>query len=200
MTNYKTISSENNAELIIKKSKFIAVAKNVENIAQIDELLNEVKKQHLQATHICYGFELITGEQKAFDDNEPSGTAGNQILNVIKKQNLKNIIIIVIRYFGGIKLGAGGLTRAYGKVAGASLKEAQIVNYVKKNLYKFTLSYDESKLLNKLENLQFIELINKDFSEQVTVILQIEEQNYLKLQEFLNDLLNKEVILQKIKN
>ncbi len=111
-------------EMEIKKSKFIGYKFNVDNLSDVTKILEELKKEHKKATHICYAYKIV-GEnytEKAFDDGEPSGTAGKPILNVINKQNLSNILIVVVRYFGGIKLGAGGLLRAYTKTASETLK------------------------------------------------------------------------------
>lgn len=105
------------AEIIINKSRFVAYFYNLENLNQVKEILNSLKVEHKKATHICYAYvynkEIVS--EKCSDDGEPKGTAGYPILNVIKKKNLTNTLIVVVRYFGGIKLGAGGLTRAYSK-------------------------------------------------------------------------------------
>ncbi|MDD4815852.1 MAG: YigZ family protein [Clostridia bacterium] len=107
----------------IKKSKFFGYAYNVENVSQIEEILSTLKKEHKKATHICFAYVLQSPNlEKCFDDGEPSGTAGKPILNVLQKQKKSNILVCVVRYFGGIKLGAGGLLRAYSKTASEALK------------------------------------------------------------------------------
>lgn len=107
------------SEVKIKKSLFIGQLYDIVCLDEIQKILNEQKIKHKKATHICYAYrfnaEMI--HEKSFDDGEPSGTAGKPILNVIKKKNLTNTMIVVVRYFGGIKLGAGGLIRAYTKCA-----------------------------------------------------------------------------------
>jgi len=102
--------------LTIKKSKFMAYAFNVTNKEVIDEILAELKKEHRKARHLPYAYKFDNNIKKS-DDKEPANTAGGPILNIIEKNNLNNILIVVIRYFGGIKLGAGGLIRAYGAAA-----------------------------------------------------------------------------------
>ena len=99
-----------NNEIIIKKSKFLGFLYEISNLEEIKEILNNLKKEHKKATH------------KYSDDGEPSSTAGKPIYNIIEKKNLNNILIVVIRYFGGIKLGAGGLFRAYSNCASELLK------------------------------------------------------------------------------
>ena len=98
--------------IIINKSKFIALIYYIDNINEINNLLDKVKKEYKDATHYCYAY-ILDNSEKANDDGEPTGTAGLPILNVLKKENLNHVLCIVVRYFGGIKLGAGGLIRAY---------------------------------------------------------------------------------------
>ena len=103
----------------IKKSKFYGYMFKVHSQEDVEKHLKELKAEHKKAKHICYAYKVYEPVfmVKAFDDGEPSGTAGKPILNVIEKKDLNNIVIFVVRYFGGIKLGAGGLTRAYSKTA-----------------------------------------------------------------------------------
>ena len=108
----------------IKKSKFYGYAFPVQSVSEIEQKLNELKKEHKKATHICYAYILSSPHQeKFFDDKEPNGTAGRPILNVLQKQNKENFVVFIVRYFGGIKLGAGGLIRAYTKTTTEALNE-----------------------------------------------------------------------------
>ena len=114
-----------NYELIINKSRFIAYKILLTDLSQVKEMVEKLKKEHKKANHVCYAY-VYKGEvvsEKCSDDGEPGGTAGYPILNVIKKKNLNNVMVAVVRYFGGIKLGAGGLTRAYTKAAAGVLEE-----------------------------------------------------------------------------
>ena len=106
-------------EIIINKSRFISIRYELNTLEDVDNILSALKKEHKKATHICYAYVYNRDcvREKCSDDGEPNGTAGYPILNVIKKKGLNNILVVVIRYFGGIKLGAGGLTRAYTKSA-----------------------------------------------------------------------------------
>ena len=107
----------------IKKSKFIAYLFSVECQQDIEKAINTLKIEHKKARHICYAYILKSPNlEKCFDDGEPSGTAGKPILSVLQKKNKSNKLICVVRYFGGIKLGAGGLLRAYNKSASEVLK------------------------------------------------------------------------------
>lgn len=110
------INFSNEVEIIEKKSKFYGYLLCNTNLEEIENALNELKKEHKKATHICYAYSLsLPFLEKANDDGEPSGTAGRPILSVIQKKNLKDVCVFVVRYFGGVKLGAGGLVRIYTK-------------------------------------------------------------------------------------
>lgn len=108
-------------ELIINKSRFIGIMQELSCEQDIVNTLNDIKTEHKKATHICYAYVYNVDKvlEKCSDDGEPKGTAGAPIMNVIKKRGCKNVLIAVVRYFGGIKLGAGGLVRAYSKTAGS---------------------------------------------------------------------------------
>ena len=110
-------------ELEINKSRFLAYRLELENLEQVKPFLEKLKKEHKKARHVCYAyvFNRDMVSEKCSDDGEPGGTAGYPILNVIKKKNLTNVLVAVVRYFGGIKLGAGGLTRAYTKACAGVL-------------------------------------------------------------------------------
>lgn len=110
---------ELSAVLEVSKSKFYSYGFDVENVADFDNKLQQLKKQHKKATHFCYAYIISDNgnKEKCTDDKEPKGTAGLPIMNVMKRKGLKNYAIIVVRYFGGTKLGAGGLLRSYSKSA-----------------------------------------------------------------------------------
>ena len=168
----KTITSKVSNEIIIKNSKFIGLIFNVTDENEIKSILEDLRKKHKDATHITYAWRL-DNKQKFSDDGEPTGTAGNPIMEVILKNDLINTLIVVIRYFGGIKLGAGGLIRAYSKVAREVLKLCTLNEYIKYNYYRLTVEYDDLKLLNSLTNDLTIE--TKSFDEKISYIVKIKE-------------------------
>ena len=108
-------------ELEIKKSKFICLIYKIDNKDLVNNIINDLKKEYKHATHYCYAY-IIENNQKYYDDKEPKGSAGIPILNVLKKKNLTNTLAVVIRYYGGIKLGIGPLIRAYTKVVSEGTK------------------------------------------------------------------------------
>ncbi|MBQ7199638.1 MAG: YigZ family protein, partial [Selenomonadaceae bacterium] len=146
MKNYKTVADSEifSAEYEIKKSIFIAHVKHVETEESAREFVQSIRKKYFDATHNCSAW--ILGElgniQKSNDDGEPSGTAGNPILDTIKKHELTNTAVVVTRYFGGIKLGAGGLIRAYSHTATLGLDAAKIVQMTTFQQVELTLEYN----------------------------------------------------------
>lgn len=118
---------KNQIEIIEKKSRFIGYLFCCENANDVQNALAELKSQHKKATHICYAYSLKNPFlEKAVDDGEPGGTAGRPILSVIQKKGASNVCVFVVRYFGGIKLGAGGLVRAYTKTTSEALKGVEL--------------------------------------------------------------------------
>ena len=126
---YKSLRKNAQKEIVIEKSTFIGTAQMVENEEQALEFIQAMKKKYYDATHNVYAYVLGDDNniQRFSDDGEPSGTAGIPVLEVLKKNELRNICIVVTRYFGGIKLGKGGLVRAYGKGAVAALEASEII-------------------------------------------------------------------------
>ena len=129
---YRTVEQLGQDEVVIEKSTFIGYARPVENEEAALAFIQEIKKKHRDATHNVPAYVL--GEhnevQRCNDDGEPSGTAGVPVLEVLKKENVRNVAIVVTRYFGGIKLGTGGLVRAYTKGAKVALESAKIITRV----------------------------------------------------------------------
>lgn len=142
-------SIENKIE--IKKSKFITNLFKVNNVTEVNSILETLNKQYKDATHICYAYVLENSE-KCSDDGEPSGTAGIPILNILKKNELSNVLAVVIRYFGGIKLGAGGLVRAYSNCVTETLKLTTKVELVYGYLIEIEFNYDQTKIIDYILN------------------------------------------------
>lgn len=185
MLEYKTINGYSQTEWEVQKSRFISYVNHIENETQAQDFVNQIRKKHFDATHNCYAY--IIGEhsdtQKSNDDGEPSGTAGVPILEVLKKNELSDVVVVVTRYFGGIKLGAGGLIRAYGKSATLGLEASVIVKKSVFNCYNLSMDYD---LLGTLENYlhqKEIRIKDKNYTDKVdiTILLpQNDSENTLK--------------------
>ncbi|GAA0124118.1 YigZ family protein [Clostridium sp. ATCC 25772] len=177
---YFTIKDEAKAEFNERKSVFIGYTKRVKTEDEAKEFVSKIKGMHKQATHNCSAY--IVGENKNIqrysDDGEPQGTAGIPILEVLKKNDLTDIAVVVTRYFGGILLGAGGLVRAYSKGASEVIKEAGIVEKVKGFEIRVILDYD---LLGKIQyicgtNNWYIE--DTIYTDKVELIMYCESSNY----------------------
>lgn len=151
MDQYLSILEESTAEITEKKSKFIGHIKPVTSESQANEYLRNIRERYWDARHNVYAYALKTNfKSKASDDGEPHGTAGIPILEVIKKNNLFDVMIIVTRYFGGILLGTGGLTRAYSQCASLAIQNAKTVNYKLCSCFELFCNYDQ---LNKIKNI-----------------------------------------------
>ena len=167
-----TINSNTNNELIIKNSKFIGYLYKVSSIEEIELLLEKTRKAHKDATHVCYAYR-IENKEKCSDDGEPTGTAGAPIMDVLEKNDITNVLAIVVRYFGGTLLGAGGLIRAYSKTIREALKLTTLEEIVFYNYYELKANYDDLKLLNTLT--KDLNIITKDFGELITYKIKIEK-------------------------
>lgn len=173
-----TIRNNESNELVIKNSKFITLLYKIDKKEDVDFILNEVKNTYKKATHYCYGY-ILDDIQKSNDDNEPSNTAGLPILNVLQKNNLNHILAIVVRYFGGIKLGAGGLCRAYSKSVIEALKKTDIIRLEKAKYIKIVIDYHMQQKLDYL--LEDCKIIKKEFNNNVIYHVYIRENDISKL-------------------
>lgn len=142
-----TIRENNQNVLEIKNSKFISFIYKVNNLEEVNSILLNLKKEYSDATHICYAY-VIGEHKKSSDDGEPGGTAGIPILQVLEKNELNYALAVVVRYFGGIKLGAGGLVRAYTKAISQLISPTAIIPLTKGYKIEITVSYDEQKRLD----------------------------------------------------
>jgi len=183
----KSIKFNIENEFIIKKSKFITKLYFVTSEIEIKNILDENKNDYKDATHICYAY-ILNNVQRFNDDSEPSGTAGMPILNVLKNNNLNNVLCVVIRYFGGIKLGAGGLIRAYCSSVSEALNKTEIINVVNGKKIELTFSYDDIKKVNHIIN--GINIVDKQFDENVKYIIIVKEKNVNSLINQLTELCN----------
>ncbi|MBE6159967.1 MAG: YigZ family protein [Lactobacillales bacterium] len=172
-----TIKENIENTIIINKSKFITYIIKINNEEEALNNLKLLKEKYKDATHHCYSY--ITGNIKRFnDDGEPGGTAGMPILNVLENNDLTNILCVVIRYFGGIKLGAGGLVRAYTKSVTEALLNTEIIE-IKKG-YKITIEFDYEQVKYIDNLLKNNTILNKEFNDKIIYTFLIEEKEEAK--------------------
>ena len=164
-----TVKENIEKTIIINKSKFISQSYFVNDVKDTQEIIDNIKNKYYDATHVCYGY-IIDNNIKYSDDSEPNNTAGLPIYNVLAKNHLSHVLIVVIRYFGGIKLGAGGLTRAYSNSAALVIND-NITELKKGYTIEIKLNYDSIK------NIEYIlkdeKIIDKLYNEDITITLEI---------------------------
>lgn len=167
----KTIKNNIKEELIIKNSKFITNIFKLEKQEDINTYLQQIINKYKDATHNCYAY-IYENTKKCSDDNEPSGTAGLPILQVLEKKELSNILVVVTRYFGGIKLGAPGLVRAYTNSVTNALDNTEIINLEKGKNIDIIFTYDNIKKIDYL--LKDKSILSKEFNDNIKYNLNID--------------------------
>lgn len=180
--------------LVIKKSEFICHLIPCSDIEDAKDLIAYYSDP--SATHNCVAY-IIGSHERAIDDGEPSGTAGMPMLNVLKMQGLTNIIVIVTRFFGGIKLGAGGLTRAYSQSVSEALKHSEIVEKELVDLYEITIDYCYTRKFEHLLKQLNIKCLSQEYNEQVSYLCYLKDLSFLNQ---IQDLTSNQFIYKKIKS
>lgn len=194
---FRTIKEDGQVQEEIKKSRFICHAKRVYSEEEARAFINAIKKEHYKATHNCSAF--IIGERseikRTSDDGEPSGTAGVPMLGVLENHNLTNICVVVTRYFGGIKLGAGGLIRAYAGSVALAVKEIGIVEIKEQAGIQIQMSYAQyQEYGNFLKEHNLMEL-ETNFTDQVDTIIFVDKEDKEDTNAALIEFFNGKVIL-----
>lgn len=193
----KTITNITQNEIIIKNSKFITILFPINDNTKIDNLIDSLKKQYPKANHYCYAY-VLNNYQKANDDGEPSGTAGMPILNVLLKEKIFNVLAVTIRYFGGIKLGAGGLIRAYTKSVKLALDNSNLVTLKKGYKIKVTIPYNEQKNFEYL--LKDYQILKKEFNQNITYEFLSPSNSLQIIDKYNYEILNEEYIRENKEN
>ena len=181
--NFLSIHSNQSYSLTINKSEFIGHAFYVESVDEAEKYISEIREKYKDATHNCFAYIVGVDKliQKYSDDGEPSGTAGIPMLEVLRKKDLTNCLVISTRYFGGILLGAGGLVRAYTKSIVGVLEKSKIVR--KELFYNVDIVLDYiylGKIENILKNFD-LKILNIEYLEKVKISLSVKKDNFEKL-------------------
>lgn len=190
MSSYKTLHKFGSDEYIVEKSTFIGYAKPINTEQEAIDFVNEIKKKHKDATHNVWAYTV--GEnmniQRYSDDGEPQGTAGIPTLEVIKKEDLRDVVVVVTRYFGGIKLGTGGLVRAYTKGAKIGIEAGIVIEKVKYTEVRIKIEYTQlGKIQNEIMNLGFT-VKDTVYSEDVEIIVYSKVKDVQSLTERMIDI------------
>ena len=194
---FRTIKEDGQVQEEIKKSHFICHAKRVYSEAEARDFITAIKKEHYKATHNCSAF--IVGERseikRTSDDGEPSGTAGVPMLGVLENHNLTNVCVVVTRYFGGIKLGAGGLIRAYAGSVALAVKEIGIIEIKEQAGIAIQMSYAQyQEYSNFLREYKLTE-IETNFTDQIDTIIYVDKEEKENIKSALVEFFNGKVTL-----
>ncbi|ACZ01538.1 IMPACT family protein [Streptobacillus moniliformis] len=181
-----TVEKETMIEFIEKKSKFIGYIKPVSSVKEAEEYIDKISEKHFDATHNVYAYKVVENNQEYFkfnDNGEPVNTAGKPMAEIILRLDVCNLVIIATRYFGGIKLGAGGLIRNYAKTAKLAINEAGIVKYIQRK--NILIDFDYSKLTEVEAKLikNNIEILDKVYNERIIMKLKVSEEELDKIKE-----------------
>ena len=178
MEEFTTILNDEIAEIVEKKSRFIANIYHVENVEEAEEKIKSTKKKYYDAKHNCIAYRVIENwkvVEKASDDGEPSGTAGSPMLNILQKNNLCNLVVVVTRYFGGILLGTGGLVRAYSDATQMAIAKSVKVQKVKGIEIKVELEYSNLEIFKYYCKNKEINIVKLEYGENIMANLEMEE-------------------------
>ncbi len=181
------------AKIEIKGSKFIAKVYRIHSVGEVSSILEELKKEYKEATHICYAY-IVHGDRKCSDDSEPSGTAGLPILQVLERRDLNYVLAVVVRYFGGVKLGASNLTRAYANIVRDALNEAVFATLTLGYLIEIEVPYDKTQRLDYL--LRDVDNVVKEYQEEVRYQFSIPKEDFSSFSCYQPKIL-KEVYIEK---
>ena len=193
-----TIVKDFRQEIVIEKSRFICTLKKVHSEAEAQEFIKTIKKEFWDATHNCSAYIVDEMAQRSSDDGEPSGTAGLPMLEVLRKNKLTNTAAVVTRYFGGIKLGAGGLVRAYTNSVAEAVKATGIAQKVLVSKFSFIYDLNEvGKILNILYQQQLFEIADVEYGLKAKVILKMKDSDKEAAEAWLTESLNKVVRLER---
>lgn len=191
MEKMKTIKKECEIEFEEKKSKFIGYIKPVFSREEAENFIKKIKNLHHNATHNCSAYKININNLEYFkidDDGEPSGTAGKPMGDILNYMEVTNLVVVATRYFGGIKLGAGGLVRAYAKVAKLAINKAEITEFIEKINLILEFPYEKIEDINKLLKDYEAEIIEKSFLEKAIYKVRVKKEFYdsTKNKDFIN--------------
>lgn len=166
----KTVIDSFENEIVIQKSRFIGIIRPLKNKEDVKIILADIQKKYPKATHYCYGY-IFQGVQKSNDDGEPSGTAGRPILETMIRHELFDCIVVVVRYFGGIKLGAGGLLRAYVDSSVSVINNSELYAEEERKIYQVIVTYDNNEVLKNYLAKNQIDVLEINYEDKIKYLL-----------------------------
>ena len=200
---YITVFSEVEGGIIEKKSRFIANLFHVEDEKEAKEKINEIKKKHYDAKHHVYAYRIYNDKnllEKYSDDGEPAQTAGKPIMDLLKKKDIYNVLIVVTRYFGGILLGTGGLTRAYTQAANVCVENSNVSNMVYSTIIHLCISYEQLDSIKHYCNSIDAIIIDIQYSDNILLQVCVDNSQYDKVKQDINNMLAGKVDFRGVSN
>ena len=184
MDHFLTIKENIETEIVVKKSKFIANIIKVSSKEQAEQEIKKIRKKHFDARHHCISYRILENEkieERFSDDGEPSGTAGGPMLNILQKNNLINVLIVVTRYFGGILLGTGGLVRAYSDSLLKAIEESEVLEFTIGIECEVKLEYNQFEKFKYYCKNNDIQIKDTSYTEEIVCKIEMEEDKKEKL-------------------
>ncbi len=197
---FKTIKEDTSAEIVEKKSRFIANVFYIENVEEAEEKIKEIKKKYFDARHNCFAYRIATESkivERFSDDGEPSGTAGAPMLTVLAGNNLANILVVVTRYFGGTLLGTGGLIRAYTLSVKSALEKTNFEEKVKGLKVELQISYQDFEKFKYYCTVKNIKICKIEYFEYIKTKIELTKEMFCQIQKEKNEL-NFKILENKI--
>ena len=193
-----TIRTDYRNETVIEKSRFICTLKKVASEAEAQDFIKTVKKEFWDATHNCSAYVIDALAQRSSDDGEPSGTAGLPMLEVLRKNDLCGVAAVVTRYFGGVKLGAGGLVRAYTGSVAKAIQGCGLARRILMGTFALTADVaDAGKLLNIIYQQQLFSVAEVEYGKQARILLYMQEEQQEEAERWLTEALNNATQLEQ---
>lgn len=196
---YKTIKQDGEGEIVEKKSRFLGKIKKVETEEEALEFIESIKKQYWDARHNCFAYIIGTkGETvRCSDDGEPSGTAGKPMLEVLQNQELRNVVVVVTRYFGGVLLGTGGLVRAYTQATQEALKEAQVATMTPMFVMTVRTDYNAIGKIKYVLAQEEIPVLNEEYAADVVVTIAVPQNQKDSMIKKLTEVTNGRAVMEE---
>ena len=194
MEGFYTLSQVTTREQVIDKSRFIAIAVPLTSLALIEKAMQQIHEDYPNARHYVYAYRLHDGFiEKSSDDGEPQGTGGRPLLDLLQHRNVWNVLLVVVRYFGGVLLGTGGLSRAYGRTARQVIIETELKKLILYQMYALRVPYEWFELLKYQFNKHKWNIKKEEFNEVIKLLVHVPEQEAELFKKWIDDFTRKQV-------
>lgn len=194
MEEFYTLAQVTTWEQVVDKSRFIAIAVPLMSLEQIEKAMQEIQKDYLNARHYVYAYRLHEGFlEKSSDDGEPQGTGGRPLLDLLQHRNVWNVLLVVVRYFGGVLLGTGGLSRAYGGTARQVILETELKKLALNSVFALRVTYEWFEPLKYQFEQHNWSIKKEEFSDVINLLVEVPEQETELFKKWIDDFTRKQV-------